>query len=153
MSVLRNTFKNEIKIFNSGLHRARALRMDARQKQRQATLPSPSLPLARPPLPSFSLPLLPLGYCTLGGTSVLLNCPPTAMPITKGTETSRLAQLRPRGIGCVSFLSTGGCGRTGRVCEDGMKTLVAGQQWGLEGSEFGFHAVSPPRILLGSDSE
>lgn len=33
VSVLRNTFKNEIKIFNSGLHRDRAIRTDTRQKQ------------------------------------------------------------------------------------------------------------------------
>lgn len=33
VNVLRNTFKNEIKTFNSSLHRDRAIRMDTRQKQ------------------------------------------------------------------------------------------------------------------------
>lgn len=35
------------------------------------------------------------------------------------------------------------------MCEEGMKTLVTGQPWGLEDSELGFHAVFPIRALLG----
>lgn len=37
-------------------------------------------------------------------------------------------------------LSIGRHGRTGRVCKEGMKTFVSGQQWGLEDSALGFHA-------------
>lgn len=47
--------ENEIKIFNSGLHRDRSVRMDTGQKQLQA---SPVVAFA-PAFPSPPLPLLP----------------------------------------------------------------------------------------------